>query len=176
MAEPTDMATAWQKAALDATVAYAQASLAGVEQLLKLNIENAKSALEQNAQTARDLLSINDPHQLAAMRTKLAQASMVRNASYAQTIAEVVNQTQAHLAKLAENQIAQVGGDLLKGAEAAAKAMPGSQIGVDALKSSMAASSAMLENLNRVAKQFQDLSEASIKAATANMVRGAGDK
>ncbi|MBI4291170.1 MAG: phasin family protein [Betaproteobacteria bacterium] len=176
MAEPTDSTTAWQKAALDATVAYAQASLAGVEQLLKLNIENAKSALEQNAQTARELLSINDPHQLAAMRTKLAQASMVRNASYAQTIAEVVNQTQTHLAKLAENQIAQAGDDLLKGAEAAAKTIPGSQIGVEALKSSMAASSAMLENLNRVAIQFQELSDASIRAATANMVRGAGDK
>jgi len=175
MAEPTDSATAWQKAALDATVAYAKASLTGAQQLLKLNIENARSALEQNAQTARDLLSIDDPQQLAAMRTKMAQASLLRNASYAQTIAEVVNQTQAQFAKLAENQFAQVDQELLRGAETAAKATPGSEIGVEAVKSSLAASSAMLENLNRAAKQFQELSEASIKAATANMVHSTGD-
>jgi hypothetical protein len=34
----------------------------------------------------------------------------------------------------------------------------------------------MLDGLNRAAKQFQELSEASIKAATVNMVRNPGKK
>ena len=41
---------------------------------------------------------------------------------------------------------------------------------------SVAASPAMIESLNRAAKQFRELSEASIKAATANMVRPSGKK
>ena len=36
MANPTDTLAAWQKAALDATVACTQATLAGAEQLFKL--------------------------------------------------------------------------------------------------------------------------------------------
>ena len=176
MANPTDTLAAWQKAALDATIACTQATLSSAEQLIKLNLETARKALEQQTQNTRELLSVSDPQQLVAMRSKLAQQGMQQSAAYASSIYEIVSQTQAHLSKLAEDQFSRLNQDMVKGAESLGANAPGSEVAAAAFKSSMAASSALLEGLNRAAKQFQELSESSIKAATANMVRGAGKK
>lgn len=176
MANPTDTLAAWQKAALDATIACTQATLAGAEQLFKLNLETARKALEQQTQTARELLSVSDPQQLVAMRAKIAQQGMQQSAAYANSIYEIVSQTQTHLSKLAEDQFSRLNQNIAKGAESMGANAPGSEVATAALKSSMAASTALLDGLNRAAKQFQELSEASIKAATAGMVRGTGKK
>jgi phasin family protein len=176
MANPTDTLAAWQKAALDATIAGTQATLASAEQLFKLNLETARKALEQQTQSARELLSVTDPKQLVAMRAKLAQQSMQQSAAYANSIYEIVSQTQSHLSKLVEEQFSRLNQDITKGAETLGARTPGAEVATAALKSSMAASSAMLDGLNRATRQFQELSEASIKAATANMVRGSGKK
>ena len=173
---PADPITAWQKAALDATIAYAQTALASAEQILKLNLETAQTALQQNTSAARELLSITDPQQLAALRNKLAQVSMQQTANYAQHVYEIVSQSQAHLAKLAEEQFSRVNQDLMKNAESLGKNAPGAEVALAAVKSSVAASSAILDTFNRAAKQFAELSEASIKSATSSMVRGAGQK
>ena len=173
MTDKTEPATGWQKAAIDATIDYTRFALNGAEQLLKLNIENARSVLEQNGHIARELLSAKDAGELAGLRVKLAQECMLRNASYIQTLVEVVSQTQAHLAGVAENQLSRINRDLFDEAGAATHGIPGSQLGLDAAKSSIMATSAVLDNLSQAARQFQELSEASIKAATADMVRGA---
>lgn len=176
MVSPTDTLAAWQKAALDATIACTQATLAGAEQLFKLNLETARMALDQQTQTARELLSISDPQQLVAMREKIAQRGMQQSAAYANSIYEIVSLTQAHLSKLAEDQFSRINQDIAKGAESLGVNAPGSEVATAALKSSMAASTALLDGLNRATKQFQEMSEASIKAATAGMVRGSGKK
>ena len=87
-----------------------------------------------------------------------------------------MSQTQAHLSKLAEEQFSRLNQDMAKGAEILGARAPGAEVATAALKSSMAASSALLDGMSRAARQFQELSESSIKAATANMVRGAGKK
>jgi len=176
MATPTDTLAAWQKAALDATIACTQATLASAEQLFKLNLETARKSLEQQTQTTRELLAVTDPQQMAALRAKLAQQGMQQSAAYASSIYEIVSQTQAHLSKLAEDQFSRLNQDMAKGVEGLGTSAPGAEVATAALKSSMAASSALLDGLNRAAKQFQELSESSIKAATAGMVRGAGKK
>ena len=176
MATPTDTLAAWQKAALDATIACTQATLASAEQLFKLNLDTARKTLEQQTQTTRELLSVSDPQQLVAMRAKLAQQGMQQSAAYASSIYEIVSQTQAHLSKLAEDQLSHLNQNIIKGTEGLGTTAPGSEVATAALKSSLAASTALIDGLNRAAKQFQELSEASIKAATVNMVRGTGKK
>ena len=176
MATPTDTLAAWQKAALDATIACTQATLASAEQLFKPNLDTARKSLEQQTQTTRELLAVTDPQQMAALRAKLAQQGMQQSAAYASSIYEIVSQTQAHLTKLAEDQFSRLNHDMAKGAEGLGTSAPGAEVATAAMKSSLAASSALLDGLNRAAKQFQELSESSIKAATAGMVRGAGKK
>jgi phasin family protein len=175
MSQPTDALAAWQKAALDATFACVQSTLAGAEQLFKLNIDTAHSVLEQQAQAVRNLLSINDPQQFLAARSRLAQTNMQQSAAYACTIYEILSQVQHDMVKAAEQQFARLNEDLMKGADSL-KSAPGSEVTLAVVKSSMAASAAIIEDLSRAAKQFQELSEAKIKVATANMVHRAGKK
>jgi len=176
MANPNEQLAAWQKAALESTLTYAQASLSSAEQLLKLNLDAARNSLEQAGKNTRELLSISDPQELAQLRTKIAQANMQQTASYAQNIYEIVSQTQALLTKLNEEQFSRLNQEAAAGAEKLSKGAPGADVAANTVKFTLAATNAMMDNLNRATKQFAELSEASIKAATAGMFKGSGKK
>ena len=171
MANPNEQLAAWQKAALESTLAFAQTSIAGAEQLLKLNLDAARNALEQSGKNTRELLSITDPQELVELRSKIAQTNMQQTASYAQSIYEIVSQTQALLTKLGEEQHARLSQQAAVGAEQLTKGAPGAEMASAAVKSTLAATNAMMDNLNRATKQFADLSEASIRAATAGIFK-----
>ena len=176
MANPNEQLAAWQKAALESTLSYAQASLASAEQLLKLNLDAARNGIEQAGKNTRDLLSISDPQELMQLRTKIAQTNMQQTASYAQNIYEIVSQTQALLTKLNEEQFLRLNKEAAASAEKLSKGTPGADVASATVKSTLAATNAMMDNLNRATKQFAELSEASIKAATAGMFNIGGKK
>mgnify|MGYP001613241384 CR=1 FL=1 len=171
MANPQEQLAAWQKAALESTLSYAQASIASAEQLLKLNLDAARNALEQAGKNTQELLAISDPQELVELRTKIAQANMQQTASYAQNIYEIVSQSQALLTKLGEEQYSRLNQEAAAGAEQLSKGAPGADVAAATVKSTLAASNAMMDNLNRATKQFAELSEANIKAATAGMFK-----
>ena len=176
MANPNEQLAAWQKAALESTLTYAQASIASAEQLLKLNLDAARNSLEQAGKNTRELLSISDPQELLQLRSKIAQANMQQTASYAQNIYEIVSQTQALLTKLNEEQFSRLNQEAAAGAGQLSKGTPGAEAASATVKSTLAATNAMMDNLNRATKQFAELSEASIKAATAGMFNTGGNK
>jgi phasin family protein len=171
MTQPNEQMAAWNQAAYDAALEYARASMASAEQLLKLNLEAARSAFEQNTQAARDLLNASDPQTMVQTRTKLAETSMQQAASYANGVYELVSQTQTQLATLFQDQIARVSKDMAAGADQVTKGIPGAPPPSAALQSTLAATNAMLESLNQATRQFAEISEATMKAAAASMVR-----
>ena len=173
MAQASEPLSAWQRAAIDTSIACAQAALAGAEQLLRLNLEAARTALEQHAEAARELLGTSDPQELMRLRSRLAQQSIQQAAAYAQDVYELVSATQAQFAQHTERQFARFNEEMLARAEHTDPVAPGAEVAVAAVKSSLAASAAVMENLNRATKQFADLSEATIRAAAANMVKPA---
>lgn len=174
MPDPTEQFAAWNQAAYEATMSYARASLASAEQLLRLNLETARATLEQATRTTRELMSVNDPQQFLSLRTKLAQDNMQQAATYAQSVYAIVSQTQSQLAKLFEDQISRASKDMTAGAETLGKSIPGTEMQSAALKSTLAATSAMMDSLNQATRQFAELSESTMKAAAAQMVKGAG--
>jgi phasin family protein len=174
MPDPAEQFAAWNQSTYEAAMSYARASLASAEQLLKLNLETARATLDQATKAARDLLSLNDPQQLMSLRTKLAQDNMQQAATYAQSVYAIVSQTQAQLARLFEDQLARVSRDVAAGADTLGKGMPGGDMQAAALKSTLAATSAVMESLNQATRQFAELSEATMKAAAAQMVKGSG--
>ena len=176
MANPQEQLAAWQKAALESTLSYAQASIASAEQLLKLNLDAARNSLEQAGKNTRELLSISDPQELVQLRAKIAQMNMQQTASYAQNIYEIVSQTQALLTKLAEAQYSRLNQEATAGVEQPTMGAPGADVAATTVKATLAATNAMMDNLNRATKQFAELSEASIKAATAGMFNSGGKK
>lgn len=101
---------------------------------------------------------------------------MQQSASYAQNIYEIVSQTQALLTKLGEQQYSHLNQEATAGVEQLSKGAPGAEVAAAAVKSALAATNAMMDNLNRATKQFAELSEANIKAATAGMFNIPGKK
>lgn len=176
MANPQEQLAAWQKAALESTLTFTQASIASAEQMLKLNLETARNSLEQAGKNTRELLSISDPQELGQLRANIAQTNMQQTASYAQNVYEIVSQTQALLTKLAEEQFSRLNKEAATGAEQLSKGAPGADVAAATVKSTLAATNAMMDNLNRATKQFAEMSEASIKAATAGMFNIGGKK
>jgi phasin family protein len=173
MTDPKQQFAAWNQAAYDAALAYARTGLESAEQLLRLNLETARATLDANSRAARDLMGAGDPQALIATRTKLAEISMQQAAAYASSVYEIVSAMQAQFARLAEENLGRAGKALGSGAVEAAKTMPGGEAQSAALQSTLAATNAMLESLTQASRQFASLSEASIKAATQQMVRGA---
>jgi phasin family protein len=174
MTQSTDQIAAWNQAAYEAAMSYARASLASAEQLLTLNLETARATLDQATKATRNLMSASDPQQLMALRTQLAQANMQQAATYAQSVYEIVSQTQAHLGKLFEQQMGRLTREVAASADTLGKGATVSDASSAALTSTFAATSAVLESLNQATRQFAELSEATMKAATAQMVKGAG--
>jgi len=174
MTNPTEQLAAWNQAAYDTAMSYARASLASAEQLLRLNLETARATLDQASRATRDLMSVSDPQQFVQARTKLAQDNMQQAAAYAQSVYAIVSQAQREMSKLFEEQMGRVSKDMTAGAASLGKDAPGSELQSAALKSTLAASSAMMESLNQATRQFAELSESTMKAAAAQMVKGFG--
>jgi phasin family protein len=176
MSNPTEQFAAWNQAAYEATLSYARASMESAQQLLRLNLETARATLEQATRSTRDLMSVKDPEQFMRVRAKLAQDNMQQAATYAQSVYAIVSQTQAQLTKLFEEQVSRASKGMAAGAETLAKGMPGAELQSSALKSTLAATSAMMDSLNQATRQFAELSEGAMKAAAAQMVKGAGKR
>jgi phasin family protein len=174
MPNPTQQFAAWNQAAYDATMTYARANLASAEQLLRLNLDTARATLDQATKATRDLMAVSDPQEFMSLRTKLAQDNMQQAATYAQSVYTIMSQSQAQLTKLFEEQVSRVSKEVATGAETLGKAVPGGELQSAALKSTLAATSTMMESLNQATRQFAELSEATMKAAAAQMVKGSG--
>jgi len=176
MIDPTKQMADWNQAAVDAAMSYARAGLTTAEQLLRLNLDAARASLEQNTKATRELLSANDPQELMALRSRLAETNMQQAAAYANSVYELVSETQSALSRMFEDGVARFSKDITESADKVGRNAPGGEIQAAALKSTLAATSAMMESLNQASRQFAALSESAIKAAAAQMVRGATKK
>ena len=71
MITPQDQFAALQKANLDTTISLASAVLAGAERLATLQLSTAKELLAENARTARALVSVKNPQDLAGFQSSV---------------------------------------------------------------------------------------------------------
>ncbi|NJN40164.1 MAG: phasin family protein [Gammaproteobacteria bacterium] len=144
--------------------------------LLRLNLDAARATLDQNSKATRELLSASDPQDLMALRSRLAETNMQQAAAYANSVYALVSETQSTLARMFEEGVANFSRDVAASAGKLDKSAPGSEMQAAALNTTLAATSAMMESLNQASRQFAALSEATMKAAAAQMVRGTTKK
>lgn len=165
MTTPQDQFAALQKANLDTTISLANAVLAGAERLANLQLATAKDLLAENAKTARSLMSVKNPQELAGLQTTV-EPIMERALAYSRGIYEVTSQTQGEIAKVLEGRLKHLSAAMNEAMETAAKAGPGSDVAMAALKSAMAAANSAYDNVQKMTKQVTELTEANISAAT----------
>lgn len=155
------------KATVDSLLAVANAALASAERIAALNLETARSALEDTVSGVQSVMAAKDPQAALAAQTSLAQPAVEKAVAYSRTVYEITTQTQQELAKMVEAQFGGLQKSMAGMMEMAAKSAPaGSEGAVTAVQNAIAAANSAFGNMNNVAKQFADAAQANIAAMT----------
>jgi phasin family protein len=158
----------FNKSTVDQATKLANATFAGLEQLVNLNLSAAKTAFDLNTKNFKTLSEITDVQDLVAFRTKVTESGLENALSYSRDAYEVVSGTQAEMSKVVEAGMSSLNKNLASVVDKAVKSAPaGSDVAVTALKSTMAATSAAFDSLTKATRQVVDFTDASVRAATA---------
>jgi phasin family protein len=168
---PEQIAAA-NKANVEAMMNLNHIAFEGIERLLALNLNTMKAALEDSVNNAKAALSVKDVQEFVALQTALAQPSMEKAVAYSKSVYEIANETKAGVSKLVEVQAAEANKNFVALLDKAAKSAPaGSDVAIAAVKSAIAAANSAYDSMSKAGKQFSDMAEANVAAATSATVK-----
>jgi phasin family protein len=177
MFQAPEQIMALNKANLEAAVRFAGIALEGAERMLELQLKAAKSAFADGVQQAKALTEIKDVQEIAQLRNTLAQPTIERATSYAKSFYDVATSTQSEINKLVEEQVAEFNKQVVTSLDKVVKSAPaGSEVAVAAVKSAITAVNSAYDNLSKSAKQFADMTQANVEAATTQAVHASKKK
>ena len=176
MYQTPEQLMALNKANLEAAVRFAGIALEGAERFIEVQLKAAKGAFADGVQQAKVIAEIKDPQEFAQVKNSLMQPNMEKTASYVKSVYDVASATQAEFNKLVEEQVSEFNKQVVTTLDKMVKTAPaGSDVAVAALKSAISGINATYENMAKSAKQFVDLTQANVEAATSQAI-GAGKK
>lgn len=144
----------------------------GVEKLVELNLQVAKTSLGEVAETTKSALSVKDAQELLALQASLLQPSAEKAAAYSRHVYEIVSGTNAEVTKVAEEQIADAQKAMLSMVDTAVKNAPaGTENAVALVKSAVAAANNAFESVQKATKQAAEVAEANFQAVTDTAVK-----
>lgn len=154
-------------AAIETLASLASATFAGMERLAALNLNTARTLMEQGADTSRALLTAGDAQALLSLPGKLAKTDAEKAADYSRRVCEIANQTREALSKVVESQVSELNTNLGMQLDQAVKTAPaGSDLALNALRSALSAANSAYDSMTKVARQAGELAEANLAVAT----------
>jgi phasin family protein len=171
---PTQFASAG-KSGVEAMLTVANTAFASIERLAALNLNIARTMLEDSAANTKSLLAIKDMQELINLQTSLAQPSLEKAADYSRALYEIASQTQNEMVKVCEAQLSEFRAAVAGLVDQAIKNAPaGSDVAVAAVKSAIAAANSAYDNMTKAAKQAVEIAEANVAAATSATIHAVG--
>ena len=168
----TEQVLAAQKANVETLFGLTNKAFEGVEKLVELNLQVAKTTMSEAAENAQAALSVKDAQELLALQASMLQPAAEKAASYSRHLYDIAASTQAEFGKVAEAQFADAQKNLASTVESALKNAPaGSENAVALVKSAMAAANNAYESISKAAKQAADVAEANFTAVTNTAVK-----
>ena len=144
----------------------------GVEKLIELNTQVAKTALTEASQTIQAALSDKDAQELLALQAGLLQPAAEKAAAYSRHLYDIAAATNAEVAKVAEETAAEAQQKFISVVDTAVKNAPaGTENAVALVKSAVAAANNAYESVHKAAKQAADVAEANFQAVTSTAVK-----
>jgi phasin family protein len=161
-----------QKANIETLFGLTNKAFEGVEKLVELNVQVAKAALGEAAETTKAALSVKDAQELLALQAGLLQPAAEKAAAYGRHVYDIAATTNAEVTKVAEAQVAEAQKKFTSFVDTAVKNAPaGSENAVTLVKSALAAANNAYESVNKAAKQAADVAEANFTAITNSAVK-----
>lgn len=138
----------------------------GVEKIVDLNLNAAKTSLEESTAAIRQLMAAKDPQDFFNLSAAQAQPSTEKALAYGRHLATIASSTQAEFAKATEAQIAETSRKLVTLIDEVTKNAPaGSENAVALLKSTISNANASYEQLAKSTKQAVEALEANLNTA-----------
>jgi phasin family protein len=163
-----------QKANIETLFGLTNKAFEGVEKLVELNMQLAKTTLGEAAETTQSAMSVKDVQELLALQASLLQPAAEKAAAYSRHLYDIVASTNAEVGRLAESQTAEAQKKFAAAVDAAMKSAPaGSENAVALVKSAMAAANNAFESVQKAAKQAADVAEANFQAITTTAAKAA---
>jgi len=160
------------KANIETLFGLTNKAFEGVEKLVELNLQVARTALSEAADTTAAALSVKDAQELLSLQAALLQPTAEKAASYSRHVYDIASSTGAEVAKVAEGQLAEAQAKFSTLVDTAAKNAPaGTENAVALVKSAVAAANNAFESVQKASKQAVEVAEANFQAATTQAVK-----
>lgn len=160
------------KANIETLFGLTNKAFEGVEKLVELNLQVAKTALGEAAETTTAALSVKDAQELLALQAAMLQPTAEKAASYSRHLYDIASSTGAEVAKAAEAQFSDAQKKFTAVVDSAAKNAPaGTENAVALVKSAVAAANNAFEAVHKATKQAVETAEANFQAATTQAVK-----
>jgi phasin family protein len=163
---------ATNKANIETLLSLTNSAFANAERLAALNLNTARSILEDSVASTKALMGAKDLQEVLSLQSSLAQPLVEKAVAYARSVYEIASQSQEELSKVVEGQVAEMNKGVAVALDKAAKSAPaGSDVAVAAVKSAIAAANSAYDSFSKAAKQATELAEANVAAATSATVK-----
>ena len=167
-----DQYLAAQKAGLETLFGLTQKAFEGVEKLVELNMQVAKTTLAEAAESTTAALSAKDAQELLNLQASMLQPAAEKAASYTRHVYDILAGTSAEVTKVAEATMADGQKQVLALVDTAVKNAPaGSESAVALVKSAVTAANNAYESVNKAAKQASEVAEANFTAMSNSAVK-----
>ena len=161
-----------QKANVETLLTLTSKAFEGIEKLIELNLQVAKTTLSETAENTKAALSVKDAQQLLALQASLLQPAAEKAAAYSRHLYDIAASVNGELGRVVEEQSSEAQRKFMTAVDDAAKNAPaGSESAVALVKSAVAAANNAYDNVNKAAKQAADVAEANFQALTTNAMK-----
>jgi phasin family protein len=161
-----------QKASIETLFGLTHKAFEGVEKLVELNLQVAKTSLSEAAETTNAAMSVKDAQELMALQAGLLQPAAEKAAAYSRHLYDIFAGTSAEVTKAAEATLAESQQKVLALVDTAVKNAPaGTESAVALVKSAVAAANNAYDSVHKAAKQATEVAEANFTAMTNTAVK-----
>ena len=166
-----------QKSNVDTLFGLAGTAFDGIEKLVELNLQAAKSAIADAGANTKAALSVKDAQELMALQSSLLQPAAEKAAAYGRSAYEIAASTVAEVSRVAEATSAEAQAEFMSFIDTAVKTAPaGSENAVALLKSAVAAATNAFESVQKAAKQAAEVANTNLQAMSSTAVRATKTK
>lgn len=160
---------ATQKANLDTLFGLTAKVFEGVEKMVELNLQAARTTMSESADAAKSAMALKDAQEMMAFQASLLQPAAEKAAAYSRHLYEIATSTSTELKRLTEATAADAQSRFMTAVDTAVKSAPaGTENVVAMMKSSVAAASNAFEGVQKAVKQASDVAETNMQTMSSN--------
>jgi phasin family protein len=172
-----DQIVSAQKANIETLFGLSGLAFEGVEKLIELNTQVAKTALTEASATIQAALSVKDAQELLALQASLLQPAAEKAAAYSRYVYEIAASTGAEVTRVTEATTADAQAKFMSIVDTAVKNAPaGTENAVALVKSAVAAANNAFESVQKATKQAAEVADANFQAMSSTAVRATKTK